>query len=75
MNKCLYCKKDLSKEFYENKVGKFCSESHFDEYMKGLSKEEYIELQHSFCVCSDEWFKRPLRFSGLLNYAININIK
>lgn len=54
MNKCLYCKKDLNKEFYENKVGKFCSESHFDEYMKGLSKEEYIELQHSFCVCSDE---------------------
>lgn len=54
MDKCLYCKKDLDKEFYENKVGKFCDENHFDEYMKSLSKEEYIELQHSFCVCSDE---------------------
>ena len=54
MNKCLYCKEYLGEEFYENKIGKFCSENHFDKYMKGLSKEEYIELQHSICVCSDE---------------------
>ena len=26
MNKCLFCKKNLEKDYYENKVGKFCSE-------------------------------------------------
>ena len=54
MNKCLFCKKNLEKDCYENKVGKFCSEDHYDKYLKGLSKEEYIELQHSMCVCSDD---------------------
>lgn len=52
MNKCLFCKKNLEKEFYENKIGKFCNEEHYDKYLKSLSKEEYIELQHSMCVCS-----------------------
>lgn len=54
MNKCLFCKKNLEKEFYENKIGKFCNEEHYDKYLKSLSKEEYIELQHSMCVCSDD---------------------
>ncbi|CUP11346.1 hypothetical protein H8S10_14520 [Clostridium sp. NSJ-49] len=54
MKKCLFCKKELSKDYFENKIGYFCSEDHFDEYLKSLSKEEYVELQNSFCVCSDD---------------------
>ncbi|SCK02276.1 Uncharacterised protein [uncultured Clostridium sp.] len=54
MKKCLYCRMVLNKEHFENKIGDFCSEEHFDKYLKSLSKEEYIELQHSMCVCSDE---------------------
>ncbi len=54
--KCLYCKKDLDnkKEYLENKIGYFCDENHFDKYLKSLSKEDYIDLQNSFCVCSDD---------------------
>ncbi len=54
MKKCLYCKNDLKDLYISNKVGYFCSEEHFDKYLKSLSREEYIELQHSFCVCSDD---------------------
>lgn len=54
MKKCLYCKRELDKDYLSNKVGEFCSEDHYDEYLKSLSKEEYIELQHSLCVCSDD---------------------
>ncbi|WP_195989248.1 hypothetical protein [Clostridium sp. D53t1_180928_C8] len=54
MDKCLFCKRNLENEFYENKIGKFCNEDHYDEYLKSLSKEDYIELQHSMCVCSDD---------------------
>ena len=54
MNKCLFCKKNLEKEFYENKIGIFCNEEHYDKDLRSLSKEEYIELQHSMCVCSDD---------------------
>lgn len=55
MNKmCLYCKKKVSENYIENKVGIFCSNDHYDKYINSLSKEEYIELQHSFCVCSDD---------------------
>ena len=51
--KCLYCKKCIN-DGIENKVGYFCSEDHYEKYISSLSREEYIELQHSFCVCSDE---------------------
>lgn len=44
----------LEKDYLVNKIGEFCSEEHYDEYLKSLSKEEYIELQHSLCVCSDD---------------------
>ena len=54
MKKCLFCKKELKDNFITNKVDTFCSEEHYDEFLKSLSKEEYIELQNSFCVCSDE---------------------
>lgn len=54
MSKCLYCKKELRKNYVSNKVGNFCSEEHFEKYLSSLSREEYIELQHSFCVCSDD---------------------
>lgn len=54
MNRCLFCKENLEKDYYENKIGKFCSEDHYDKYLNSLSKEEYIELQHSICVCSDD---------------------
>ena len=54
MKKCLYCKKQLHEKYVSNKVGDFCSEEHYDEFLKFLSREEYIELQNSFCVCSDE---------------------
>ena len=40
--------------YFSNKIGNFCSENHFDDYLKSLSKEEYVALQHSFCVCSDD---------------------
>ena len=54
MKKCLYCKRELDKDYLPNQVGEFCSEAHYDKYLKSLSKEEYIELQHSLCVCSDD---------------------
>ena len=54
MDKCLYCKKKLSKDYYENKFGSFCSEDHFDKYLKSLTPEEYVALQTSICVCSDD---------------------
>lgn len=55
MKKCLYCKKILYEgKYIANKVGYFCSEDHYDKFLKSLSKEEYIELQNSFCVCSDD---------------------
>lgn len=54
MKKCLFCKKNLGSKFYKNKIGEFCSEDHYDKYLKNLTKEEYIELQHSICVCSDD---------------------
>ena len=54
MKKCMFCKKNLNDEYIENKIGFFCNEEHFDKYIKSLSKEEYVEVQHSFCVCSDD---------------------
>ncbi|MGL4452299.1 MAG: hypothetical protein ACRCTZ_14045 [Sarcina sp.] len=54
MKKCLFCKEELKKDHYSNKVGDFCSEQHFDEYLKSLSDSEYVQIQNSFCVCSDE---------------------
>ncbi|SHE32358.1 hypothetical protein [Clostridium fallax] len=55
VDKCLYCHKTLNKDsYYENKVGKFCSEDHWNKYYNSLSKEDLIELQNSFCVCSDD---------------------
>ena len=54
MKKCLYCNKKLKEECFSNKIGSFCSEKHFDDYLKSLSKEEYVALQNSFCVCSDD---------------------
>ncbi|WP_252222727.1 MULTISPECIES: hypothetical protein [unclassified Clostridium] len=50
---CFYCKKGLNDELLENKVGYFCNEVHYDKYLKNLSWDEYIELQHSFCACND----------------------
>lgn len=54
MKKCFYCKKELDKEFISNKIGYFCNENHYDKFLKSLSREEYIEIQKSFCVCSDD---------------------
>ncbi|MGL4330965.1 hypothetical protein [uncultured Clostridium sp.] len=54
MKKCLFCKKELSDEYTSNKVGDFCSEDHYDKFLNSLTREEYIELQNSFCVCSDD---------------------
>lgn len=52
--KCKYCKEELKEKAFENKIGYFCSEDHYEEYLKSLSNEEYIELQNNFCICSDE---------------------
>lgn len=54
--KCLYCNKNLDnqKDYFENKVGYFCSEDHFDKYLNSLSNEDYVKVQNSFCVCSDD---------------------
>ncbi|WP_195259522.1 hypothetical protein [Clostridium paraputrificum] len=65
MKKCLYCNKKLKGDYFSNKIGNFCSENHFDDYLKSLSKEEYVALQHSFCVCSDDWSCIRLRFFTL----------
>ena len=54
MKKCMFCKKNLNDEYIEYKIGFFCNVEHFDKYIKSLSKEEYVEVQHSFCVCSDD---------------------
>ncbi len=58
VKKCFYCGKDLEKEpkenYVDNKVGYFCNDDHFYKYLDSLSKEEYIEVQNSFCVCSDD---------------------
>ncbi|WP_194191248.1 hypothetical protein [Clostridium chrysemydis] len=52
--KCKYCNKELDENSFKNKIGEFCTEDHFDKYLKSLSNEEYVKLQHSFCVCSDD---------------------
>ena len=65
MKKCLYCKRELDKDYLVNKIGEFCSEEHYDEYLKSLSKEEYIELQHSLCVYSDDKKKKDSRVSTI----------
>lgn len=54
MDRCLYCKEKLKENCYENKIGLFCSEDHFDKYIKSLSREEYVEVMNSICVCSDD---------------------
>lgn len=54
MSKCLYCNKELGEKYFKHKAGSFCSEEHFDKYLNSLSKEEYVALQTSFCVCSDD---------------------
>ena len=54
MKKGFCCKKPLEEKYLSNKVGYFCNEEHFDKYLESLSKEEYIQLQNSFCVCSDD---------------------
>lgn len=54
MEKCKYCKKELNDKYLENKIGFFCNEDHFNKYMESLSDGEYIELQNTFCICSDE---------------------
>ena len=55
MNKtCKYCHQPLNNHSMTTKFGIFCCEEHLNEYLKNLSNEEYIQLQHSFCVCSDE---------------------
>lgn len=53
MKKCLYCNKDLEDNYFENKVGFFCSEQEFHKYLDSLSNEEYVKVQNSFCTCSD----------------------
>ena len=47
-------RKEPKENYIENKVGYFCSEDHFDKYILSLTPEEYIEVQNSFCVCSDD---------------------
>ena len=54
MNKCKYCNKELKEKYFENKIGTFCSEDHFNKYLDSLSDNEYSELQNTFCVCSDD---------------------
>lgn len=54
MKTCLFCKKQLEDKFLSNKIGDFCSQEHFDEYLKSLTDKEYVKLQNSFCVCSDD---------------------
>lgn len=54
MKKCLYCNKELKEDYLENKIGYFCDEEHFQKYLDSLSDAEYVKLQNSFCVCSDE---------------------
>ena len=38
MIKCLYCKRELVKEYLSNKIGCFCNEDHLDKYLKSLSR-------------------------------------
>lgn len=54
MKKCKYCNTELTDKYLENKIGIFCNEDHFNKYLDSLSDEEYIKLQNSFCICSDE---------------------
>lgn len=54
MKKCKFCNEELKDTYVENKIGTFCSEEHYEEFLKSLTDEEYIRVQNSFCVCSDE---------------------
>lgn len=54
MKKCKYCNEELNENNFENKVGIFCSEDHFNKYLDSLSDNEYSELQNTFCVYSDD---------------------
>ena len=54
MKKCKFCNVILKDKVFENKIGLFCNEGHFEKYLESLTNEEYVELQNNFCVCSDE---------------------
>lgn len=54
MKKCKYCNIELNEKYFENQIGLFCSEDHFNKYLDCLNDKEYSELQNNFCVCSDE---------------------
>lgn len=54
MKKCMYCNKELDKDYFENKIGYFCNEEHFNKYLDSLTNEEYVQVQNSFCTCSDD---------------------
>lgn len=51
---CRYCHQKIVSHPVKTKIGTFCSTEHYDEYLNQLSREEYIQLQHTFCVCSDD---------------------
>lgn len=51
---CRYCHQKIGSHPVKTKIGTFCSTEHYDEYLNQLSREEYIQLQHTFCVCSDD---------------------
>ena len=36
MKKCFYCGKEIEGDGYENKIGTFCSEDHYDKYYKSF---------------------------------------
>ena len=54
LKKCKFCNVILKDKVFENKIGLFCNEVHFEKYLESLTNEEYVELQNNFCVCSDE---------------------
>ena len=39
MKKCTYCKKDLNDRYFENKIGFFCNEEHYQDY-KAIEEEK-----------------------------------
>lgn len=51
---CRYCHKEVDHHPIKTKIGTFCSTDHYDKFLNELSYEDYIQLQNTFCVCSDD---------------------
>ena len=51
---CCYYHQKIISHPVKTKIRTFCSTKHSDKYLHQLNHEAYIQLQNTFCVCSDD---------------------